>query len=64
MSVLQLVVDGRSPEEIADRLCISRHTVRTHLQNIMSKLLVRSQTEMVSLARNAGVRARHLEAGL
>jgi DNA-binding NarL/FixJ family response regulator len=63
MSVLQLVVDGRSPEEIADQLDISRHTVRTHLQNIMSKLLVRSQTEMVSVARSAGMRARHFEAG-
>lgn len=63
MSVLQLVVDGRSPEEIADQLDISRHTVRTHLQNIMSKLLVRSRTEMVSVARSAGMRARHFEAG-
>jgi len=61
-SVLQLVVDGHSPEEIADRLDISRHTVRTHLQNVMAKLLVRSRTELVGFARNAGMHSRRSEA--
>jgi DNA-binding NarL/FixJ family response regulator len=56
MSVLRLVVDGSSPDEIATTLGISRHTVRTHLQNVMAKMLVRSRTEMVSVARKSGMR--------
>ena len=56
MLVLRLVVERRSADEIAALLGISRHTVRTHLQNIMAKLLVRSRTEMVSVARSLGVR--------
>jgi DNA-binding CsgD family transcriptional regulator len=54
--VLRLVVDGSSPDEIAAMLGISRHTVRTHLQNIMAKLLVSSRIEMVSVARSSGMR--------
>ena len=56
LSVLRLVVDGSSPDEIAAMLGISRHTVRTHLQNIMAKLLVSSRIEMVSVARSSGMR--------
>jgi DNA-binding NarL/FixJ family response regulator len=56
LSVLRLVVDGSSPDEIATTLGISRHTVRTHLQNVMAKMLVRSRMEMVSVARRSGMR--------
>jgi DNA-binding NarL/FixJ family response regulator len=61
LSVLRLVVDGRSADEIAAMLGISRHTVRTHLQNIMAKLLVRSRIEMVSVARSSGMRPTPVE---
>jgi DNA-binding CsgD family transcriptional regulator len=56
LSVLRLVVGGRSNHETAAALGISRHTVRTHIQNIMAKLLVRSRTELVSVAMRAGIR--------
>lgn len=55
--VLRLVVGGQANEEIAESLGISRHTVRTHLQNIMAKMLVRSRMEMVSVALRSGMRA-------
>jgi two-component system NarL family response regulator len=53
---LRLVVGGRSNDGIAEALGISRHTVRTHLQNIMAKMLVRSRTELVSVAMRSGMR--------
>lgn len=38
--ILNLVAQGASNEMIADRLCISRHTVKTHLYNIFKKINV------------------------
>ncbi len=48
--VLQLLADGLRPEEIAKRLFITRKTVGTHVENILRKLGVRSQTQAVALA--------------
>jgi DNA-binding NarL/FixJ family response regulator len=48
--VLQLLADGLRPEDIAERLFITRKTVGTHVENILRKLGVRSQTQAVALA--------------
>ena len=48
--VLQLMVEGRSNPEIADRLIVSRSTVKFHVSSILSKLGVASRTEAVALA--------------
>jgi DNA-binding NarL/FixJ family response regulator len=56
LSVLRLFVSGSSNDDIAEALGISRHTVRTHLQNVMSKMLVRSKTELASVAMRSGIR--------
>lgn len=48
--VLQLLADGLRPNEIAERLFITRKTVGTHVENILRKLGVRSQTQAVALA--------------
>ncbi len=45
--ILQHLSKGYSTKEIADRLCVSPNTVRTHLQHIYEKLHVRSRTEAV-----------------
>lgn len=45
--ILQHLSKGYSTKEIADRLCVSVNTVRTHLQHIYDKLHVRSRTEAV-----------------
>jgi len=45
--ILQHLAKGYSTKEIADRLCVSANTVRTHLQHIYDKLHVRSRTEAV-----------------
>jgi two-component system, NarL family, nitrate/nitrite response regulator NarL len=43
IEVLQLLAEGASSREIADRLSVSPNTVRTHVQGILSKLQVHSR---------------------
>ena len=49
--VLQLVAEGLPNKEIAERLFISLHTVKTHLRHMLRKLDARSRTQAVSRAR-------------
>jgi DNA-binding NarL/FixJ family response regulator len=58
MSVVRLIAGGQPADQIALALGISGHTVRTHVQNAMAKMGVRSRTQMVSVAVRAGLRAR------
>lgn len=48
--VLGLLVEGADGKTIADRLRISRNTVRTHVQSILTKLQVHSRLEAATLA--------------
>ena len=49
--VLRQLADNRTPQDIADYLCISLHTVRTHTKNIYAKLDVHSRDELIALVR-------------
>jgi NarL family two-component system response regulator LiaR len=48
--VLQLMVEGLNNPDIAERLVVSRSTVKFHVSSILSKLGVSSRTEAVALA--------------
>ncbi len=50
VQILQLMADGKASEQIAEELGMSRHTLRTHTQNILTKLGVHSKIEAVVAA--------------
>lgn len=52
--VLSLMVAGMNADSIAAQLFLSRNTVRTHIQNLISKLGVHSAVAAVAAARRAG----------
>jgi LuxR family transcriptional regulator, maltose regulon positive regulatory protein len=56
-TVLELYVDGRSVDEIAEVLVISPHTVRTHIKLAFRRLGVHSREEAAELVRSDRVMA-------
>lgn len=55
MGVLKLIAQGMSNQEIAEKLFISLHTVKTHARRINSKLAVKSRTQAIIKAREIGL---------
>ncbi|MCJ1887040.1 LuxR C-terminal-related transcriptional regulator [Pseudomonas sp. LA21] len=51
LDVLRLLAGGNRNQSIADRLCLSLHTVKTHLRNISFKLGAEGRTEVIAIAR-------------
>lgn len=49
--VLDLLCEGASTEEIADRLVLAVETVRTHIKHVLAKLGAHSREEAVAIAR-------------
>jgi two-component system, NarL family, response regulator NreC len=56
--VFQLTAEGLSSAEIGERLSISPRTAETHRTNIMRKLDLRSQHELVNYATQQGLISR------
>lgn len=55
LEVLRCMLAGLGRKAVAERLYLSPHTVRTHMQNVLGKLGVHSTLAAVALARRAGV---------
>jgi len=53
--ILALIVEGASGPAIAEALSLSRNTVRTHVQNILTKLQVSSRLEAAAFAVRHGL---------
>lgn len=53
--VLQYLADGLSSAEVADRMCISRKTVKNHLASIYDKLGTHDKTQAVVTAVRQGI---------
>jgi DNA-binding NarL/FixJ family response regulator len=51
--VLTYLAEGIGRREAAERMHLSAHTVRSHLQNLMAKLGVHTTLEAVAVARQA-----------
>lgn len=55
MEVLQLIVDGLSNQQIAEKLIISLATAKTHVRNILNKLAVDDRTQAAVQAMRRGL---------
>jgi DNA-binding NarL/FixJ family response regulator len=52
--ILQRMADGDPPEKIANDLSMSKHTLRTHTQNVLTKLGVHSKLDAIVAAIRYG----------
>ncbi|GAA1056287.1 hypothetical protein GCM10017608_27850 [Agromyces luteolus] len=53
--VLVLVAGGLSNDDLAERLVISRHTAKTHVNRVMAKLGAHDRAQLVIAAYEAGL---------
>lgn len=56
--VLQRVATGASNREIAAALCLSEHTVKNHLKNILQKLHLENRVQLTRYAMEQGLLRR------
>ena len=57
--ILQLIAQGHSNPEIAERLLLRTKTVQNHVSNIFSKLQVADRAQAIVRAREAGLGLEH-----
>lgn len=55
LEILQLIADGLSTREIAEKLFVSENTVKTHSSRLFEKLNAKRRTQAVQLAKAAGI---------
>jgi DNA-binding NarL/FixJ family response regulator len=48
--ILQLLADGMSNVDVADKLFISQETVKSHVRHILAKLEADTRTQAVAIA--------------
>ena len=55
LEILQLIADGLSNREIAEKLFVSENTVKTHSSRVFDKLGARRRTQAVQLGKEFGL---------
>jgi two-component system, NarL family, response regulator LiaR len=55
LEVLQLLAEGQTNRQIADRLIVTERTVKFHVSSILAKLGAGNRTEAVALANQRGL---------
>ena len=55
MEILNLISKGYANKTIAEKMCITEGTVKTHVNHILSKLSVKSRTEALKIAHDRGL---------
>ncbi|MEL6592894.1 MAG: response regulator transcription factor [Bacteroidota bacterium] len=55
LEVLELMAEGLSNQEIAEKLFISLNTVKTHSSKLYQKLEARRRTQAVQIAKDKGI---------
>jgi two-component system response regulator NreC len=58
--VFQMIAEGRSTRQIADILCLSPSTVKSHRSNIMEKLEMDNIAQLIQFAIHLGIVELHL----
>jgi two-component system, NarL family, response regulator LiaR len=57
LEVLQLIAEGLSTREMAERLFVSENTVKTHTARVLDKLGASRRTQAVQAAKSRGILA-------
>ena len=55
LEVLQLMAEGLSNKEIADRLFVSLSTIKTHANNLFDKMNVERRTQAIDRGKRLGI---------
>ena len=55
LEVLQLIAEGLSTKQMADRLCVSENTIKTHCSRVFDKLGVNRRTQAVQAGKQLGL---------
>ncbi|MEP6763164.1 MAG: response regulator transcription factor [Gemmatimonadaceae bacterium] len=55
LQILELIAEGLSTREIAERIFVSENTVKTHSSRLFDKLNVRRRTQAVQVGKQLGI---------
>jgi len=55
LEILELIAQGLSNREIADKLFVSENTVKTHSSRVFDKLSAKRRTQAVQIAKEIGL---------
>ena len=55
LEILELIGQGMSNREIADKLCVSENTVKTHSSRVFDKLGAKRRTQAVQMGKEFGL---------